>query len=128
MLKHQLQVFDPPLCCPTGICGPDPDPSLARFAADLLWAESHGVQVERFSLAREPGRFAGTPLVSEALRRRSLAALPLVLWDSEVLSEGAYPSRLALEVRMGASTSEASPKRLRIVVGSCCAPGSGCCG
>ena len=28
-----LQVFDPPMCCSTGVCGPQVDPELPRFAA-----------------------------------------------------------------------------------------------
>jgi hypothetical protein len=32
-----VQVFDPPQCCPSGVCGPAVDPTLARFAADLDW-------------------------------------------------------------------------------------------
>ena len=33
----KLQVFDPPMCCSTGVCGPNPDPVLPRFASDLQW-------------------------------------------------------------------------------------------
>jgi hypothetical protein len=32
-----LCVFDPAMCCSTGVCGPSVDPELARFAADLDW-------------------------------------------------------------------------------------------
>ncbi len=30
-----IEVFDPAMCCSTGVCGPQVDPDLARFAADL---------------------------------------------------------------------------------------------
>jgi hypothetical protein len=33
----RVEVFDPPLCCSTGVCGPNVDPVLIRFAADLHW-------------------------------------------------------------------------------------------
>lgn len=128
MTIHQLQVFDPPMCCSTGVCGPDPDPALARFSADLKWAESHGVPVERFSLSREPEAFARTPAVADAFRRLSLAALPLVLVDGQIVSEGAYPSRAALAARLGLAAGEASASRLRIATDPGCVPGSGCCG
>lgn len=77
MPTHHLQVFDPPLCCSTGFCGPEPDPALARFSADLQWVEGHGVPVERFSLSREPEAFVRTPAVADVFRRLSVAALPL---------------------------------------------------
>jgi hypothetical protein len=128
MATHQLQVFDPPMCCSTGVCGPEPDPALARFSADLKWAQSHGVPVERFSLSREPEAFARTPAVTDALRRLSVAALPLVLVDGQIVSEGAYPSRAAIAKRLGLEPGEAAASPLRIANDSGCVPGSGCCG
>jgi arsenite methyltransferase len=52
-----LQVFDPPMCCSSGVCGPSVDPRLPRFAADLDWLRNQGVQVERFNLAHQPQAF-----------------------------------------------------------------------
>jgi hypothetical protein len=42
-----VTVSDPPMCCSTGVCGPDIDPKLAQFAGDLDWLEEQGVDVER---------------------------------------------------------------------------------
>ncbi len=128
MTTHHLQVFDPPLCCSTGVCGPEPDPALARFAADMQWVEGLGVRVERFSLTREPEVFARTPAVAEALRRLSVAALPLVLVDGQIVSEGAYPRRATLAARLGLAVDEAPASRLPLATDSGCVPGSGCCG
>lgn len=128
MTTHRLQVFDPPMCCSTGVCGPEPDPALARFSADLQWAESHGVPVERFSLTREPEAFVRTPAVADAFRRLSVAALPLVLVDGAIVSEGAYPSRAALAARLGLAVEKARVSPLRIATDPVCDPGSGCCG
>jgi len=128
MTTHQLQVFDPPMCCTTGVCGPEPDPALARFSSDLQWAESHGVPVERFSLSREPEAFVRTPAVVDALRRLSAAALPLVLVDGSIVSAGAYPSRDALAEKLGLAADRKPTSFLPIVTDSGCVPGSGCCG
>ena len=128
MTIHQLQVFDPPMCCSTGACGPEPDPQLAQFSADLKWAEGLGVPVERFSLSREPEAFVRTPAVADAFRRLSVAALPLVLVDGQIVSEGAYPSRAALAARLCLAIAEAPVSPLRIAPDSGCVPGSGCCG
>src|SRR5450759_4509222 len=88
-----LHVFDPPMCCSTGVCGPSVDPQLVRFAADLDWLHSQGVTVERFNLSQQPGAFAGDAAVRAALEKDGEAALPLVKVDGEVKSSGAYPSR-----------------------------------
>jgi len=89
----QLQVFDPAMCCSTGICGPSVDPELVRFAADLDWLTSQGVSVERFNLAQDPGAFAADAAVKSALEAQGEEALPLVKVDGEVNSSGRYPSR-----------------------------------
>ena len=51
-----IQIFDPALCCSTGVCGVDIDQALVSFAADVDWAKQNGVQIERFNLARQQGR------------------------------------------------------------------------
>jgi AhpD family alkylhydroperoxidase len=91
----KLQVFDPPMCCPTGVCGPDVDPALVRFASDLEWLKSSGVEVERFNLAQEPAAFVKNPAVSDAIRGRE-DGLPLILVDGKIVAQGSYPSREVL--------------------------------
>ena len=89
----KIQVFDPPMCCSTGVCGPSVDPELVRFAADVAWLERHDFKVERFNLAQQPAPFAGTPLVKEALAKDGKGCLPLLLADGAVLCTGRYPTR-----------------------------------
>src|SRR6187397_1914795 len=88
-----IRVFDPAMCCSTGICGPAIDPRLARFAADLVWLKSQGVSVERFNLSQEPAAFVDDAAVKQALESRGEASLPLVEVDGDVKSSGIYPSR-----------------------------------
>lgn len=96
-----VQVFDPAMCCSTGVCGPSVDPRLVRFAADLDWLKSQGVSVERFNLSQEPRAFAENAAVKDALEVAGEAALPLVQVDGEVKSRGVFPSRDELAVWAG---------------------------
>jgi RNA polymerase sigma factor (sigma-70 family) len=91
----RFQVFDPPMCCSTGVCGAEVDPTLVRFAADLEWLKESGVEIERFNLAQAPAAFAANPVVAAALRGRE-DGLPLVLLDGKVVAQGSYPSREVL--------------------------------
>lgn len=91
----KVQVFDPPMCCSTGVCGPEVDPALVRFASDLEWLKSSGVEVERFNLAQSPAAFVGNPLVAEAIRGKD-GELPLLLVDGKIAAQGSYPSREVL--------------------------------
>jgi hypothetical protein len=105
MTVNSIQVYDPPLCCPTGVCGPSIDPALIRFAADLEWLTDQGVQVERYNLAQQPAAFASDAAVRAALERDGEAALPLVRVGGEIRASGAYPSRdeLAAWAGLGAT-------------------------
>ena len=104
----RVQVFDPAMCCSTGVCGPSVDPQLVRFAADLDWLKSQGVSVARFNLAQEPRAFAENAAVKDALEVTGEAALPLVEVDGEVKSRGVYPSRDELALWAGVEAPPAS--------------------
>ena len=92
----KMQVFDPAMCCSTGVCGPSVDPTLPRFAADLEWLKSKGVEVERFNLAQQLAAFSTTPKIKQALNSQGTKSLPMILVDGEVKSSGGYPSRADL--------------------------------
>lgn len=119
-----VRVFDPPMCCSSGVCGADPDVALARFAADVQWLQVQGVVVERFTLSREPGRFATEPVVVQALRSGGTGALPIVMVNDRVVAEGRYPDRQQLAVDLG--LIGATGARAPTAGGRGCTPGS-CC-
>jgi AhpD family alkylhydroperoxidase len=96
----KIQVFDPAMCCSTGVCGPEVDPALVRFAADLEWLKESGVAVERFNLSQEPAAFVGNPDVVAAMRGRD-DVLPILLLDGKIVAQGSYPERAALAGLVG---------------------------
>ena len=124
----RIEVFDPPMCCSTGVCGPAVDPTLARFAADVEWLRGQGVAVDRFNLAQQPAAFVGNPVVKRALSESSRACLPLILVGGEIAFRGAYPSReeltrLAGVERRGASGSAGGRRLLPVPQSTaCCGP------
>ncbi len=103
-----VEIFDPPMCCSTGVCGPNVDPALVRFAADLHWLANQRVAVERYNLAQQPQAFAANEVVKAALREYGNACLPLILLDGAVVSKGAYPARNELARMAGVEPDAAS--------------------
>jgi hypothetical protein len=91
-----IQVFDPALCCSTGVCGADVDQALVSFSADVAWAKQHGAQIARFNLAKEPMAFVENPVVQGFLERSGHEALPLILIDGDIALAGRYPNRAEL--------------------------------
>lgn len=117
----QLTIYDPAMCCSTGVCGAEVDPALVRFAADLDWLTKQGASVRRYNLAQEPDAFAREELVRQALQQEGEGALPLIVMEGQVLSRGHYPTRdeLASWARLGEGSREGE---------SAAENASGCCG
>jgi Arsenical resistance operon protein ArsD len=124
----QIEVFDPPMCCSSGVCGPDVDPRLAAFAADVDWLTAQGVTVVRHNLGQDPQPFVTNARVLDLMQREGDKGLPVVLVNGEVLGHGAYPRReeLARAAGLVAGVSQVKPK-VRLSSSGCCTPGSGCC-
>lgn len=122
-----VHVFDPAMCCSSGVCGTSVDPRLARFAADLDWLKSQGVAVERFNLSQQPAAFAADSEVKDALESKGEAGLPLVKVNGDVRSIGTYPSReeLAAWAGVAAPTPAALENASQTKPSDCCAPSSG---
>lgn len=91
-----IRVYDPPMCCSTGVCGPSVDPELVRFARDVAWLKHHGVDVERFNLAQEPAAFVQNPTILALLNTEGATCLPVVVVGGEVVCSGSYPSKAEL--------------------------------
>ena len=109
----RVEVFDPPMCCSTGVCGPKVDPALVRFAADLHWLANRRIGVERYNLAQEPRAFAANAAVKTALEERGSDCLPLILLDGSIVSQGRYPTREELARLAGVPVDESSDATAR---------------
>lgn len=88
-----VHVYDRPMCCSTGVCGPSVDPVLPRFAADLDWLKSNGHQVERFNLAQQPTAFIENKQIHGLISTVGTDCLPVILVDGQIVSQGCYPNR-----------------------------------
>jgi hypothetical protein len=120
-----VQVYDKPMCCPTGVCGPQIDPVLPRFSADLKWLSDQGHQVERFNLAQQPEEFANSSTVQELLSSEGVDCLPLLVIDGKIVSRSEYPTRENLALWTG---TELKQSTLPVLTDSdnCCGD-SDCC-
>ena len=122
----KLEVFDPAMCCSTGVCGVEVDPALVQFSADLQWLTEHDVSVKRYNLSQEPQAFAGnTDVVKEM--EAGMDRLPILLVDRHIVSTGGYPSRIQLAQMFGIALPTDENPGIKVVAGTC-NPKSGCCG
>ena len=91
-----IRVFEPALCCNTGVCGPDVDEALVAFTADLKHLDGLGVDIQRHNLATDPQAFADNDTVRAYLQGAGSGGLPLTLVDGVTVATGTYPCRAQL--------------------------------
>ena len=91
--KTILEVYDPAMCCSTGVCGPDVNDEIVDFANDVKWLKTQGVEVKRYNLGQEPEQFKMSVPVLTRLKKEGANVLPIILVNGEMVSEGGYPDR-----------------------------------
>ena len=114
-----LKIYDPAMCCSTGVCGPDVDPVLVQLAGFLKNLDASAVKVERYNLSQEPDAYTANAAVAAALKEKGTAALPLVFIDDEQISSGEYPDLANLGALLGSVPATIEPAD--------CSGCSGCC-
>lgn len=126
-----IRVYEPALCCNTGVCGPDLDQALVDFTADLNHLAERGADIARHNLANDPGAFAAEESVRTFLQVAGSEGLPLTTVDGVTVLTGSYPSREQLIRYAGLAdapvTIPAGAHELGITdSGAGCGP-TGCC-
>lgn len=89
---EKVEIFEPPLCCPTGMCGPVQDQSLLDLLETVRSLEGDGVRVSRYQPGSHPAAFKSNSEVMEAVRKSSTSVLPITVVNGRVVKSGAYPS------------------------------------
>ena len=123
-----IQVFEPGLCCGTGICGVDVDQQLITFSADMDWVRTEGGEVTRFNLAQEPLAFAENDTARNFLHKAGEEGLPVVLVNGATVLTGRYPTRAELARWAGLAVAPVPEARLLPMAAATEQGDSACCG
>ncbi|MDF2923937.1 MAG: arsenic resistance operon repressor [Paenibacillaceae bacterium] len=133
-MHKKIEIYDPAMCCSTGVCGPSVDPKLIQIAADLENLKKQGVVVSRYNLSQEIDAFAANNTVKELLASHGTNVLPITIMNGEVLKLGEYPTKEELDSWTSADKLPASIQRTKIKSievtprsGGCCGNDSSCC-
>lgn len=87
----RMSIYEPAMCCDTGVCGVNVDPELVRISRVINILKKKGITIERYNLSSEPMAFVNNEVVKEALDKNGTDRLPLILVDDEIVIEGRYP-------------------------------------
>jgi hypothetical protein len=100
-----VEFFDPPMCCPTGLCGPTLDQTLLDVSEMIVALERENLRVERYQMASNPNAFLGNAEVMRLVREKQLEALPIIVVRGNVIKTGAYPTLAELKFHLKGANS-----------------------
>lgn len=116
----KIEIYEPSICCPTGVCGPAPDQDLVKLQDTVLKLKKEGFEVERIAINQQPQRFMNNSIVSELLMYEGSGTLPITIVDGKVFIKGRYPDYE--EIKKGIPSEIKSDKP-----SWCCYGRSDCC-
>lgn len=120
----KIRIYEPAMCCSTGVCGVSVDPELLRMSSLVEKLEKKGVDIKRFNLNSAPQEFVENKKVNEILNQKGEDVLPLTIVDDEIIKSGAYPSNEEFEEILSIKIDE---KNEEDESSGCCSSDSGCC-
>lgn len=101
-----IEIYDPAMCCSTGVCGPGVDPELIRISAVVHNLKKRDISVSRFNLSSEPDAFVCNEVVRQLLTDQGPDVLPVIIVDGQVVKKHSYPSNEELEEWTGIPASD----------------------
>lgn len=91
-LKHEVIVYEGALCCPSGVCGPEPDKTIINFNEMIRnLADNEQINITRVSMSFDMDRFLQEPLIFGRIRENGPAVLPITMVDGKIILEKKYP-------------------------------------
>lgn len=88
----KMQIFEPAMCCSTGVCGVSVDPELIRISTILNALDKKGIVVERFNLSNAPQEFIKNTVINKLINEKGMDVLPATILDGELVIAGRYPT------------------------------------
>jgi hypothetical protein len=129
----KMTIYEPAMCCSTGLCGVGVDPELLRISTLLNKLKKDGVDVERFNLTNSPQEFIDNNVINDFINTNGVDLLPAIVVDGEIVMTGRYPSNDEFLNLLGLSANVVignKPRTVRAKIrrsGSCGCSGGNCC-
>ena len=123
----KMLIFEPAMCCPTGLCGPSIDPELFRLSTVINNLKKKGIIIERYNLSSNPQEFVNNKTINDLLNSKGMDILPAVVVEDEIVKTGGYPSNEEIAGYLGLSVEEFATKAKIKIKKAGCGCEDGCC-
>lgn len=88
----KMTIYEPAMCCSTGLCGVGVDTELLRISTVISTLTKNEINVDRFNLTNSPQEFITNKAVNTFIRANGLEKFPITVLDGEIKITGRYPS------------------------------------
>ncbi|MBC8059164.1 MAG: arsenite efflux transporter metallochaperone ArsD [Clostridiaceae bacterium] len=88
----KMIIFDPAMCCSTGVCGPAVNPDLLRVSTVINRLKNKGIIIERYNLTNNPQAFVDNTIINGLLNSDGVEILPVTILAGEVVKTKQYPT------------------------------------
>ena|SRR5690625_900437 len=123
----RMSIYEPAMCCDTGVCGVNVDPELVRISTVINNLKKNGITIERYNLSSEPMAFVNNKKVKNALDKNGADNLPLILVDDDIVMEGRYPKNEEIIELLQISKDYLESNEDEEANQGCCGSDSSCC-
>lgn len=123
----KMEIFDPAMCCSTGVCGPSVDPELIRVASVVENLKKAGIEVKRHNLSSVPQDFVNNATVNQKLNSKGAAILPITVVDGKIVKEAGYPTNEEFANWLGVSMDTVQTLPVKVKIHKCNCGSNGCC-
>lgn len=96
-MTKKIIIYDPPMCCSSGVCGPNTDQTLIEFQDTFTTLKKSGYDIERYIITQSPEKFKENPQVIKLIQEQQLKVLPITTVDNVVVKTGSYPTSKELK-------------------------------
>ena len=103
-MKNIIVIYDPPMCCSSGLCGPNPDQKLIDVQSTISELQNSGVEVERYIITQSPVKFKENPEIIRLIQEQDLKVLPVTTVNGAVVKTGQYPTKLEFSAWLNTPT------------------------
>ena len=91
-----MSIYEPAMCCSTGLCGVGVDPELLRISTVINALSKHGIEVKRYNLTSAPMEFVTNTAINQLVNEKGVDELPAIVLDDKIAISGRYPSNEAI--------------------------------